>query len=260
MSTNNVVVNKLNKAELAHILGYNFLAVKKVSKDLAERIMYASKVYKEDEKKVTKRDLLDMVKETMTALGDKFVLATESKLVSLTPAVENSVKKPVAKKSAKKEEPKEEAEPEKKPVKKSTPKKKSAVETDSNGLAVKFDEEITVKDDDGESKYQIAHDITNMEDLAKAFENDETIVFAFFWSARLLKQYDYFNGVVEVPKSFPQDLDLATCIYVSDEGVISYAVSLYTEANYFITPDCFEEVDGLRFCRGMEYQIYRLVE
>ena len=99
-----------------------------------------------------------------------------------------------------------------------------------------------------------------MEDLAEAFNDDETIVFAFFWSARQLKQYDYFNGIVEVPKSFPQDLDLATCVYVSDEGVISYAVSLYTEANYFITPDCFEEVDGLRFCRGMEYQIYRLVE
>ena len=258
MSTKNVVVNKLNKAELAHVLGFNFLAVKRVSKDLAERITYASKMYKEDEKKVTKRDLLDMVKEAMTTLGDKFVLATESKNVPLV--VENSVKKPVAKKSAKKEEPKEEAEPEKKPVKKSAPKKKSAVETDSNGSAVKFDEEITVKDDDGESKYQIAHDIKNMEDLAEAFNDDETIVFAFFWSARQLKQYDYFNGIVEVPKSFPQDLDLATCVYVSDEGVISYAVALYTEANYFITPDCFEEVDGLRFCRGMEYQIYRLVE
>ena len=98
MSTKNVVVNKLNKAELAHVLGSNFLAVKRVSKDLAERITYASKMYKEDEKKVTKRDLLDMVKEAMTTLGDKFVLATESKNVPL--AVENSVKKPVAKKVA----------------------------------------------------------------------------------------------------------------------------------------------------------------
>ena len=276
MSTN-AVVNKLTKAQLTVVLRENFKAVKKASKEVAERITYASKAYKEDEKSVTKKDLLDLVKETMTVLGDKFILATDSMDVSVPVLAENSVK-PSGKKLSKKskdtepeteekaEEPKEEAP--KKPAKKGGKKKESAVtvanEEEENTpavlLAETFKDEIVLTDDDGESKYQIAHDIDSMEKLVEAFNNEETIVFAMYWSKRYLQQFPYFNGEFKAPKEFPLDLDIASCMYVSDDNVVAYAISLYTEGCYVFKPQDFKEYDGIRFSSGIEFQIYRLVE
>ena len=265
-------LNKMTKEQLAKVLGNNFIAVKKASKEVAERIMYASKKYKEDNKSVTKKDLLDLVKDTMSALGNKFVLATDSMDISAPVLAENSVK-PSGKKLSKKKDSgdtekeveKEEEATAKKPAKKTPKKKESAVkplnEEDEDKpvyvLADQFNEEIEV---DG-NKYSIAHDIKTMKDLIKAFENEETLVFAYYWTARHLRQYNYFEGFVQSPKEFPMDLDLASVMYVSDEGVIAYAISMYTEANYLILPKDLEEVDGLRFSSGgIEFQIYRLIE
>ena len=279
MSTS-VVVNKLTKAQLTTVLRENFTAVKKASKEVADRITYASKAYKADEKSVTKKDLLDLVKETMTVLGDKFILATDSVDVPVPVLAENSVK-PSGKKLSKKskettkeveetkkttEAPKEEAP--KKPAKKNGNKKESAVtvanKEEENApailLAETFKDEIVLTDDDGESKYQIAHDIDSMEKLVEAFNNEETIVFAMYWSKRHLQQFPYFNGDFKAPKEFPLDLDIASCMYVSDDNVVAYAVSLYTDGCYMFKPNDFKEYDGVRFSGGIEFQIYRLVE
>ena len=75
-----------------------------------------------------------------------------------------------------------------------------------------------------------------------------------------MKQFNYADGLFKTPKEFPMDIDLASCFYVSDDKVVAYAISIYTEANYMILPDALEELDGLRYCNGIEYQIYRLVE
>ena len=88
---------------------------------------------------------------------------------------------------------------------------------------------------------------------------DEEIVFAYYWTKRHLKQFSYFGGWLGQPKSFDNDLDLATAIYVSDEKKVSYQVSMYTEAIYTILPTDFEETDGVRVAGGIEYQIYRAV-
>lgn len=275
MSTKNAVVNKLTKAQLTVVLNENFKAVKKVSKEIADSISYTAKAYKEDEKSVTKKDLLDLVKDVMNALGDKFILATDSMDVSAPVLAENSVK-PSGKKLSKKskaepktdettEEPKESP---KKPAKKGGKKKESAVtvsnEEEENTpailLAETFKDEIVLSDDDGESKYQIAHDIDSMEKLVEAFNNEETIVFAMYWSKRHLQQFPYFNGEFKAPKEFPLDLDIASCMYVSDDNVVAYAISLYTEGCYVFKPQDFKEHDGIRFSSGIEFQIYRLVE
>ena len=279
MSTS-VVVNKLTKAQLTTVLRENFTAVKKASKEVADRITYASKAYKADEKSVTKKDLLDLVKETMTVLGDKFILATDSVDVPVPVLAENSVK-PSGKKLSKKskettkeveetkkttEAPKEEAP--NKPAKKNGNKKESAVtvanKEEENApailLAETFKDEIVLTDDDGESKYQIAHDIDSMEKLVEAFNNEETIVFAMYWSKRHLQQFPYFNGDFKAPKEFPLDLDIASCMYVSDDNVVAYAVSLYTDGCYMFKPNDFKEYDGVRFSGGIEFQIYRLAE
>lgn len=155
----------------------------------------------------------------------------------------------------------------KKDSKKSAPKaKKESVATVYNKeeepipqavlLAEVFKDEIEVDGD----KYTIAHDIDSIGKLRDSLEADETIVFAMYWTKRHLKQFPYFNGDFKAPKEFPLDLDLATCVYVSDEGVVAYAISMYSEGCYVFPPHAFEETQGLRFSNGIEFQIYRLVE
>ena len=261
------VVNKLTKEQLGLVLNTNFSMVKKASKEPADRISYTAKAYKKEERSVSKKDLWDLVKDSMTALGDKFILATESTDVAVPILAENSVKPKLSSKSKTKEkveEPEEETEETPKKTGKKSSKKESAVKIANPEeekmpailLADTFKEEIEVEGD----KYQIAHDIKTMDDLIKSFDNEETVVFAMYWSKRHLKQFNYFNGDFKAPTEFPQDLDLASCIYVSDEGIVAYAVSMYTDSCYMFFPQNFEEVDGVRFAGGVEYQIYRLVE
>lgn len=268
----NTDVKKMNKAELAKMLNINFGEVKKTNKSLADRIVYTAKSYKADEKSVTKKDLLDLVNEVSESLGDKFLLEAPAEKSEI-PKVESQTKKLKAKSSKKdegqkpekksepeEEKPEEEPEEEKKPVEKKSSKKlekKSAVNPHAFVLADTFSDTLTLEDG---SQYEIAHDIKNMADLMKAYDNEETVVFAMYWTKRHLSQFGYFNNEFEAPKEFPLDLDIASCIYVSEEGVVSYATSLYTEACYMFLPKDFEEVDGIRFSGGIEFQIYRKVE
>ena len=236
---------------------------------------YTSDMMKKDEKKVTRRDLVDLVKDVMKALGDKFVepaLAQETPAPAVQPQAENAVKKltkGVSKKQemkpAKEESPEEqgaEKAPKKSLGKKSTTKKSKEGVTDLEPatssdkavqLAKMFPKEISVGDD----TYELAEDIKTFDDLYDALEKDEDIVFAYYWTKRHLKQFDYFMGWLGQPKSFDNDLDLATAMYVSDEKKVAYQISMYTEAVYTILPTDFEEVDGVRVAGGIEYQIYR---
>ena len=274
------ITAKTTKQELANVLGANASLVKTTDKGLFDRLSYASKMFKKDETKVTKKDLADLVRATVKALGDKFVEPVLAEEPKAEPKAENSTKvlksnsstkkKAVAstpkEESAEKTEPKKEPKKEeKKPVKKSS-KKESGVSSVLNSeeevaskavlLAEVFRDEFEL---DGQ-KYKIARDIANMGQLHDALENDESLVFAMYWTARHLKQFNYSNGAVVAPKEFPMDLDLSTCIYVSDECKVAYAISMYTEACYMFNPDDIEESKGIRFCNGVEFQIYRLVE
>ena len=104
---------------------------------------------------------------------------------------------------------------------------------------------------DGET-YEIAHEVKTIKDLL-----DGEFEFAFYWTKRHLRQFPYFNGRLGQPTSFKNDLDTAQLIYVSDEGRVAYCVSDATEVPYTILPSDLEEVDGLRFVNGCEFQIYR---
>ena len=278
------ITAKATKEQLKQFINDNAKAVKVKDKNLYDRMMYTGKVAHEDDSKVTKKELLDLAKETVKVLGDKTkVTALEvTEETPATPVAENSVKKlskGVSKKQKAEEtpaepveeapadEPKEEKVDTKKSAKKSTlgkkknePKKDgvTALEEVSDKtvqMAKMFPNAIEV----GDTKYELAHDIQSMEDLHKALANDEEIVFAYYWTKRHLKQFPYYSGLLGQPKSFPDDLDLATAIYVSDELKVAYAVSLYHEALYATIPSDFEEEDGIRFNNGMEYQIYRAI-
>ena len=272
------ITSKTTKQELANVLGANAKVVKEQDKNLYDQMAYTSDMMKKDEKKVTRRDLVDLVKDVMKALGDKFVepaLAQETPTVQ--PQAENAVKKltkGVSKKQemkpAKEEPAKDksteeqgaEKAPKKSLGKKSTTKKSKEGVTDLEPatssdkavqLAKMFPKEISVGDD----TYELAEDIKTFDDLYDALEKDEDIVFAYYWTKRHLKQFDYFMGWLGQPKSFDNDLDLATAMYVSDEKKVAYQISMYTEAVYTILPTDFEEVDGVRVAGGIEYQIYR---
>ena len=297
------ITTKTTKQELKNILGANVKAIKEQDNALYERIAYASKMAKTDDSKVTRKDLVDLVKEAIAVLGDKIVepaLAQEAPVAPaetpapVEPKAENSVKK-LSKGVSKKQEPKTE-EPAtevkesektvedtteapatekaekvdtKKSAKKSLGGKKKEEAPKKDGvtvlnpeaskkavqLAKMFPQTLEV----GDSKYELAPDIKTMEDMYNALNNDEEIVIAYYWTKRHLRQFPYFNGWLGQPKSFDNDLDLATAIYVSDEQKVSYQVSMYTEAVYTLLPEDFEEEDGIRVAGGSEYQIYRAV-
>ena len=278
------ITTKTTKEQLKSFLGANAKAVKTADKDLFDQIAYADKMAKKDDSKVTRKDLVDLVKSVIALLGDKCVepaLAQEK--APATPQAENSVKK-LAKGVSKKQETKEEtsseesgesektaeetqgAEEKKAPKKSLSGKKKPATKkegvtdlepTTSSDKAVQLAKMFPKTIEVGDAKYELAEDIKTLEDLYEALNKDEEIVFAYYWTKRHLKQFDYFMGWLGQPKSFDNDLDLATAIYVSDEKKVSYQVSMYTEAVYTILPTDFEEVDGVRVAGGIEYQIYR---
>ena len=293
------ITAKTTKEQLMQALNANYKTLKTVDKSLAERVAYTGK--KKDT--ATRKDLVDLVKEVATALGEKFVDPTETvvktdvttevntpetkkgteetkKTVAKKtsaektekPVVENSVKKPIKKVAAETEEKtttkatkiskktadKTESKTETAKAAKKSSKKGSAVdltETSSSAkaiqFAVKFPETIEVE---GEV-FKIDHSVKTIEDLAEG-----TFEFAFWWTKKHLKQFPYFNDWLGHPKSFPDDLDTAQLIYVSDEGKIAYAVSDATEALYKVLPEDLEEFEGMRYSNSIEYQIYRKVE
>lgn len=245
------ITAKTTKDTLVKVLQTNFKAVEALDKNVSDRIVYTVN----HSKSATRKDVVDLVKEVMKLLGDKFIEPTTE--VAEKPAKEEAPKVEEVKKPAKeKKTPTAKAENSvKKPVKveKKSEKKSdgaTVLEQKVVQLAETFPKEIEV---DGE-KYVIDHSVKSIKDLLNGeFE------FAFYWTKRHLKQFPYFNCWLGQPKSFPNDLDTAQLIYVSDEGKVAYCVSDATEAPYTILPEDIEEVDGIRFTSGLEYQIYKKV-
>lgn len=276
------ITTKTTKEQLKHFLNDNAKAVKAKDKNLYDRMMYTGKVIKEDDSKVTRKELVDLAKETLKLLGkDTNITSLEAKEETpATPVAENSVKKLSKKKQEVKEtepeesdeeEPAEEVKEEqvdtKKSAKKSSLGKKDKPKKDGVTIlndkkntkvvqmAEQFPSTITV----GDATYEIATDIKTMEDLHTALANEEEIVFAYYWTKRHLKQFSYFGDVLGHPKSFDNDLDLAMAIYVSDGYKVCHSVSMSTEIVYTLLPSDLEEEDGIRCSFGIEYQIYRAV-
>ena len=98
------ITAKTTKAQLLSAIGDNIKALKDGT--LKDQIGYTSKAYAKDPKSVKRSDLVSLVKQLMTTLGDKFVepvLAEEFK-----PVAETSLKKGSGKSknnSEKEEEP-----------------------------------------------------------------------------------------------------------------------------------------------------------
>lgn len=256
------ITTKTTKKEMVDFLRGTFKAVQKVNPELASEIENVGKAFNANEKKVSK--------DTLTKLVEQVIA------LNIQPKAENSLKKKPKKgdddkkKTQQGEEQPENVEESAETANKDTEEVSSATETTKKEVAVPknadkdilkmFKDELEIKDGDNVLKYTIAKDIKNIEDLSKAIQNNEQLAFLVKWTKKDLKQFQYFNGQLPAPKNFPSDLDITTPIYISEQSIVVYCVSLYTEASYCFLPQDFEEVDGIRYSAGMEYQIYRAVE
>lgn len=249
---------KMNKEQMVQFLDEHFNGV--TDKNLQERITYTANAWKKDHDSVKLSDLRPLVKEVEALLPEE-----ESK-----PAPANSTKKTL-KKSSKKEEPEteetapkeEKKAPAKKPVAKKSEKKSAVQKSEQKGtnfdLAGMFEETITTEI----GTLTKAQDIKTFADLRKALENEEEIYFAIYWTERLLRQFDYVGTIetVKKPKNFPNDLDLVSCIYLSDEDKLAVGISSYTDMPYIIQPkDMTITEDGFRYTSNMEFELYRLTD
>lgn len=249
---------KMNKEQMVQFLDEHFNEV--TDKNLQERITYTANAWKKDHDSVKLSDLRPLVKEVEALLPKE-----ESK-----PAPANSTKKTL-KKSSKKGEPKteetapkeEKKAPAKKPVAKKSEKKSAVQKSEQKGtnfdLAGMFEETITTEI----GTLTKAQDIKTFADLRKALENEEEIYFAIYWTERLLRQFDYVGTIetVKKPKNFPNDLDLVSCIYLSDEDKLAVGISSYTDMPYIIQPkDMTITEDGFRYTSNMEFELYRLTD
>lgn len=249
---------KMNKEQMVQFLNEHFNEV--TDKNLQERITYTANAWKKDHDSVKLSDLRPLVKEVEALLPEE-----ESK-----PAPANSTKKTL-KKSSKKEEPEteetapkeEKKAPAKKPVAKKSEKKSAVQKSEQKGtnfdLAGMFEETITTEI----GTLTKAQDIKTFADLRKALENEEEIYFAIYWTERLLRQFDYVGTIetVKKPKNFPNDLDLVSCIYLSDEDKLAVGISSYTDMPYIIQPkDMTITEDGFRYTSNMEFELYRLTD
>lgn len=231
---------KSTKENLIGVLRTNFKAVK--DEALKDSIKYT--VSRKD--KATLADLRNLVREVKKALGKEFnetptyIAKAEASLKPKAEKVETPVE----------EKPEPKAEPKK-------AKKKSTKDSDTEPakdvqLATSSVFPEVIKEYDEE--YRLAHDVKTLADLEKATENGDEVMIACLWTKRHLRQFRYFNGWLGQPKSFKNDLDLCQLIWCTSK--VAYAVSNDTEAIYNFFPEDIIEEDGVRYCNGMEYQIY----
>ena len=257
---------KMNKEQMVQFLDQHFNEV--TDKNLQDRIVYTANAWKKSPDSVKLSDLRPLVKEVEAILPKE-----ESK-----PAPANSTKKtlrksskkeePVAEKTAPAEEKKAPVNKEEKkeaPAKKTTPKKpekKPAVQkSEQKGTAFDLADTFadTIQTEIG--TLEKAQDIKTFADLRKALANEEEIYFAVYWTPRLLKQFGYSPiDSIKCPKSFANDLDLVSCIYIGDEDTIAVGISAYTDAPYNFQPKdlVVDEESGLRYVNSAEFELYRL--
>lgn len=266
---------KSTKEQMTSYLNEVFKSVKKANKNLADRIVYTSKAYKKDPASVMKKDLYDLCKEAM-ALN----------LTPATPVVAEASVKPVGKKKlSKKSEPVKEEEKTPEEPKEETPAKTSGKKKAVTKKSAKKEEPVVKSSEqkvkDPSKNYQpevilaeqfkekivsetlgtleIAHDIKTIEDLKKSYENEEVIIFAFWWTPRHIRQFSYGEdfALTTVPKAFKDDLDLGQLIYLGDVNPVIVVTSSEYDRPYILCEGDLEEFDGIRFIKGCEYQIYR---
>ena len=270
---------KMQKSEI--IKGLQAIADKVTLSVEAQSIVdYTVDSYNENARNVTMEDVQDAIKSVQDSTGKKFgELLTEvtgkpieEKGKKTTKATNKKVEnqtKPVIVPKTKKQEVKqeeikiEEVEPkedktvaEVKEPKKSTKK----VEKPHQDYLDKFPDTLESKSLKGTLKRR--PDLVTIQDVVKAYNNDEDIVIATYWTKKLLKQYAQGYDPMGInpnrPKSFEHDLDLIEITYAHE--LVITGCSLYSIVPQILVPADFEQdEDGMRYANGCEFEVYEVV-
>ena len=239
---------------------------------------YTLDAYEENDRNVTMDDLKEVlatIKES-TGLSDSEIILGKSATAPKTEGkaklpnkkeAENSVKgetiKPVVvpkNKNKSEGSPVEEAKPEEK--KQETKKvSTSKVQKPHEEYLANFPETLVSKSLKGTLK--LRKDLETIQDVVNAYNNDEDIIIATYWTKKLLKQYaqgyDPMNVNPNRPTSFEHDLDLIEVTYAND--LVVTGCSLYSYVPQILLPADFEQdEDGMRYANGCEFQVYEIVE
>jgi len=263
----------------------------KKHKSLVARISYTMKKFMEKATNVSKQDFMELVNEMRVALGQQMDILdlTAGNSTPKPLPVENSLKptsrsnrKPTKKveKTTEEvveeifEEKAEEVKPSKKPSKKIAGKKSKVENKKPDLVTVKSTKtkKETPLADNFPSEFEsvagklkiIIDEVQTIKDIDKLIQDGRDLVFAFYWTKRHLKQFDYdqiqINNTNTPYKEFEQDLDITKPVYISEEGKVVYTVSLYSEIQYTLLSEDIVFDEGMRFNNGIEFNIYEVVE
>ena len=131
----------------------------------------------------------------------------------------------------------------------------------NNDILDQFPE--TLKSEKLKTILKVRNDLKTIQDVAKAYNNDEDIVLAMYWTKRHLQQYaDSYDPMginPNKPTEFENDLDLVEITYAND--LVVTGSSLYSYIPHILLPKDFQIYDNnLRYVNGCEFQIYEVAE
>lgn len=231
---------------------------------------YTVDSYEENPRNVSMGDVKNVVDLVEKETGKKFLqLMSENK--ESTPVVEEKSSKKVLPKKANQEVvensekdkpvivPKKDKEEQPKESKKQTTTKKES--TPKMEYLVSFPDVLESKSLKATLKKRA--DLKTIGDVVKAYNNEEDIILATYWTQKLLKQYAQGYDPMGInpnrPKKFEHDLDLIEVTYAHDLVVTGH--SLFSIIPQVFLPQDFEaDEDGMRYANGCEFEVYEVVQ
>lgn len=244
-------------------------------KEANELIDYNIKAYNENARNVTLEELKDIVSYIEEVTGEEFnellesLETEEEETLDDEEAVERIINIVEPKKEEKKEEKKVKTLPKKenkvKEPKTEEPKQDSKKELKTTHktieLLASFPE--TLESTVLKAKLKLRNDLKSIEEVVDAFNDEQDIVLAMYWTKRHLKQYassyDPLNINPNKPKEFEHDLDLVEITYANN--LVVTGCSLYSYIPQVLLPvDFTVDEEGMRYANGCEFQIYEIVE
>lgn len=278
-------LDKMTKEQLAESLRI-VMENYELPEEVHQIVNYALTTFNKNARKITKDDLIDTISHleettgrTLEKLLDEVEGGNEVEREEEDGAEIEIVKKEIPQKveNSKKEAktskivPVKKDETEQPDVKevdekpKSTPKGKSnKVVHQKVELLANFPEEIISTTLADISKLKLRTDIKNISDVVTAFNNEEDIVIATYWTKRHLKQYgssyDPMNINPNKPKEFEHDLDFIEVTYANELVVTGCSLFSYVPNIFLPTDFIQDEESNLRFANGCEFQVYEAIE
>lgn len=239
-------MTKQNYVDALALIQQNF----ELPKEVSETIEYNLKAYENNKRDLTMADIQDtiefLVEETKKSFEEYLAELGSVEATQEQPKVENSTKED----------------------KKTLPKKE---DKDKNVTVVKhelvnmemlktFPQELKSKTLGATLKLRL--DIKDINDVANAFNNSQDIVLATYWTKRHLKQYassyDPMGINPNLPTEFENDLDLVEITFANE--LVVTGCSLYSYVPHTLLPkDFIIHDDDMRYCNGMEFQVYEVV-